>query len=494
MSETRAGHEDDHDPHDAPMLVLGEDREDVEDTTAEELARQRQELEEQRRRMEQEARRRREEAEAEAARLRREAEEKLARERRETEIELARRQREIDDAERELERRRRRLQKETGRTAHVEVRPTRRSGRKDRESDGNSLLAAVDRRSGTPVPRLGRAGALAALAAALVALGAPLSIDPPPPEAVQEFVAQDEARIAWADTGLALDRDVLAYLAGEDVTVDGQVPSVARAEALTDGDDYYLDPFVNGVGPLLEAPGSTPQRVLSAWTEARDAARYSVSSYDVDRAAEALDTDSALPTWMLLGAVVSTGVLGYGLLRGGSRVGAGLAGLALVPTVMLLVDGDRHLDVEDPIARHEVAMESSESLHRQLGQDLQVVLGTRTIESYQRDTYWEESGWLNDVGPDVLEVYAAARAPLQAVDLRNLPLEESVPHAESLVEAGEEALQAQHELVARARTEVVAGTVSDLDLGRYVPTALAAGLLPLLALIPAIVRRQKVAG
>ncbi|WP_134772810.1 hypothetical protein [Ornithinimicrobium flavum] len=494
MSETRTGHEDEHDPHDAPMLVLGEDVEDVEDTTAEELARQRQELEEQRSRMEQEARRRREEAEAEAARLRREAEEKLARERRETEIELARRQREIDDAERELERRRRRLQKETGRTAHVEVRPTRRSGRKDRESDGNSLLAAVDRRSGTPVPRLGRAGALAALAAALVALGAPLSIDPPPPEAVQEFVAQDEARIAWADTGLALDRDVLAYLDGEDVTVDGQVPSVARAEALTDGDDYYLDPFVQGVGPLLEAPGSTPQRVLSAWTEARDAARYSVSSYDVDRAAEALDTDSAFPTWMLLGAVVSTGVLGYGLLRGGSRVGAGLAGLALVPTVMLLVDGDRHLDVEDPIARHEVAMEGSESLHRQLGQDLQVVLGTRTIESYQRDTYWEESGWLNDVSPDVLEVYAAARAPLQAVDLRNLPLEESVPHAETLVQAGEQALQAQHELVARARTEVVAGTVSDLDLGRYVPTALAAGLLPLLALIPAIVRRQKVAG
>lgn len=478
------------------MLVLGEDQPDVEDTTAEELARQKAELEARRRRLEEEDQRRRKAAEQEAQELRREAEERLARERREAEIELARRQREIDDAERRLERNRRRLAKQSGSTSSTTTnRPTKRARKKEKD-EGNSLLAAIDKRSGMPVPKLGRASTLAVAAAALIALGAPLSIDPPPGEAVEEFAAQDEARIGWLETGLTLDRDVVDYLAGEDVVVDGEVPSVAQAQQATDPSDYYLDTFVEGIGPLLEEPASTPQRVLIAWSDAREGTRYSVSSYDVDRAAEALDTDRALPTWMLLGALVATGGLAYGLFRGGTRVGAGVAALALVPTGMLVANGDRHLDVEEPIAQHAAAMGGSEDLYRQLEQDLAVVLGTRSLERHERDDYWEQTNRVNEeeVDPTALEGYAAARLELQDVDLLSLSLEQSLPHADALIEAGGAALATQHEQVEQARAEVLAQTEPDVDLGLYVTTAVAAGLLPLLALIPAIMRRLKVAG
>lgn len=497
MSDRRPdlGDPEQHDRDLPPMLVLGDDQPDVEDTTAEELARQRAELDARRRRLEEEDRRRRAEAEKEAEELRREAEEKLARERREAEIELARRQREIDDAERRLERNRRRLEKKGVRT--TDPTPPKKQRKKMRGKEkGNSLLAAVDRRSGMPVPKLGRAGVLAVAAAALVALGAPMSIDPPPEEAVAEFVAQDEARVGWAETALTLDRDVVGYLGGEDVVVDGEVPSVAQARALSVPDDYYLDSFVEGVAPLLSTPGTSPQRVLSGWTDARESARYTVSTYDVDRAAEELDTDRALPTWMLLGAFVAVGGLAYGLYRGGTRAGAGLAALALVPTGMLIMDGDRHLDVEEPIAQHSAAMDGAAGLDDQLEKDLGVVLGTRSLERYQREDYWVSPDRVDEdeVEPSVVQGYASVRAPLQDVELRSLPLEDALPHAEALIEAGATALAAQHERVEQARAEVVAATESDLDVGPYVATAVAAGLLPLVALIPAFLRRMRVAG
>lgn len=487
-----------------PMLVIGDDLPDVEDTTAEELARQRAELEERRRHLEEEDRRRREEAERRAEQLRREAEQKLARERREAEIELARRQREIDDAERRLERNRRRLAKQggsaaassSGATTATGSRPQKRRKKSRDEDDGNSLLAAVDRRSGTPVPKLGRASVLAVLAGALIALGAPLSIDPPPGEAVADFVAQDETRTGWVETGLALDQDVVDYLAGEDVVVDGEVPSVTRARAVADPGDYYLDGFVDQVGPLLQEPGSTPQRVLSAWSEARNSTLYGVSTYDVKREAEQLDTDRVFPTLMLLGAMVAMGGLALGLARGGTWVGAGLAGLGLVSAGLLVANGDRHLDVEPAIEQHDAAMGGSEGLHQQLERDLGVVLGSRSLESYERDDYWERISRVSpdEVDPAVLEGYEAARRGLEGVDLRSMSLEESLPHAEALIEAGGAALAAQHEQVEQARAEVVAHTEPDVDLGPYLATALAAGLLPLAALVPAAVRRQRVGG
>ncbi|OLT39909.1 hypothetical protein BJF86_06620 [Serinicoccus sp. CNJ-927] len=113
---------------DRPMLVLGEDLPDVEDTTIEELRAQEAALEQQRRELAEQA-----EQERDLARQR------LASQRREVERELARRQREIDDAERRLVRTERRLRRQAARMGQEDRVPRVSTTRTTRSS--NRLLA-----------------------------------------------------------------------------------------------------------------------------------------------------------------------------------------------------------------------------------------------------------------------------------------------------------------------------------------------------------------
>lgn len=485
---------------DPPMLMLGEDRPDVEDTTAEELARQRQELEERRRQLEEEDRRRRHEAEKEAERLRLEAEKKLGEERRQAEVELARRQRELDDAERRLDKTERRLRRKAqgsgGQVFAVSTRTTRPT-RSPRTRTRNPLLAAAERRSGVPVPRMPVAVVLALVASGLTVAGAIASIDAPASEAVDSFVTLDETRVAWLDAGVTLDGEVVRYLAGEDVTsADGTLPSLVQAEAasLTTRRDWYLETFQETLAPLVVEPGSNPQRVLSAWHDSRDAAGMAVPYYEVNDAAEALDTDRALPTWLLLGGMVAVGGLAYSLARGRTWVGAGLAGLALVPGGMVVADQDRHLDVEPALAAHDEAADVVRDVYDQVGRDLEVVYGTRALDRWEQENYWVRSGGIDEetVNGAALDVYSEARGALAEVDIRALTIEESLPYAEALIEAGSALLATETASLVDARGAVVAGTVSDLDVGPYVAATAAAALLPLAALVPAAMRRREV--
>ncbi|SOC52121.1 hypothetical protein [Ornithinimicrobium cerasi] len=499
-----------------PMLVLGEQRPDVEDTTAEELARQRAELERQRRELEVEDRERRRAAEQEAERRRREAEERLAEERRLAEVELARRQRLLDDAERRLHKTERRLRRKARQTGgHVPsvassvsgADPDARSGRGRRARGAgsvrrgapNSLLAAAERRSGVPVPRLQRTLTLALLSSGLVVAGAIASVDPPSAADVEDFVTLDETRVAWLGAGLTLDQEVSRYLAGEEVTQeDGTLASVSEATAAGAASDvtYPVRDFEETVGPLLAEPGSNPQRVLSAWDEARSSAGYAVGTYEIRDAGELVDADRALPTWMLLGGVVAIGGLAYGLARGGTRVGAGLAGLALVPAGLVVADQGRHLDVEPALATHSQAVDDARAVYDQVGRDLQAVYGTRALESYERETFWEGTGYLEEDrhDPEALAAYTAARESLAGVDIRSLSTGEAVPHAQALVEAGGALLDAQTVVLEDARAAVLARTESQLEVGPYAVTTSAAAILPLAALVPALLRRRQVEG
>ncbi len=500
-----------------PMLVLGEQRPDVEDTTAEELARQRAELERQRRELEAEDRERRRAAEQEAERRRREAQERLAEERRLAEVELARRQRLLDDAERRLHKTERRLRRKARQTGgHVPsvassvsgADPDARSGRGGRAARGsgsgrrgapNSLLAAAERRSGVPVPRLQRTLTLALLGSGLVVAGAIASVDPPSAADVEDFVTLDESRVAWLGAGLTLDEEVGRYLGGEEVTQgDGTLASVSQATAAGAASDvtYPVRDFEETVGPLLAEPGSNPQRVLSAWDEARSSAGYAVGTYEIRDAGELVDADRALPTWMLLGGVVAIGGLTYGLARGGTRVGAGLAGLALVPAGLVVADQGRHLDVEPALATHSQAVDDARAVYDQVGRDLQAVYGTRALESYERETFWEGTGYLEEDrhDPQALAAYTAARESLAGVDIRSLSTDEAVPHAQALVEAGGALLDAQTVVLEDARSAVLARTESQLEVGPYAVTTSAAAILPLAALVPALLRRRQVEG
>lgn len=480
------------------MLVLGEDRPDVEDTTTEELLRQRRELEQARRELDQEAERRR-----------KEAEERLAQERLAAERELARRQREIDDAERRLVRTEKRLRKAARKQGGgIEV----PSGRRDptprgklspshRAARRNRLLAAADRRSGVPVPRMPRAALLAVAASGLLVAGAVTSIDPPSPAQVQAFVDLDQARETWLTAGTTLDEEVTRYLAGEPVAEEGgplrSSELAQQAAGLSGSSSFgrYVEVYTEGVAPLLQQPGTNPQRVLSAWSEARDRSSYAVAGYEVRGARELLDNDRVWPTLLLMGGLLATGALGYVLLRGGTRVGAALAGLALVPGALVLVNQDRHIDVEPAIEAHDARSELVDGGYDQVGRDLRAVLGVRALDSWEREDYWvDEPYWTDDdaLRQTAVADYLQARAGLADVDLDTATPEESAAHALTLVGPGTALVTTGLEGVAEARDEVVAHSEAEVDLPPYVVTTAAAAALPLAALVPAVLRRREV--
>jgi hypothetical protein len=344
---------------------------------------------------------------------------------------------------------------------------------------------------------MGRAVTLSLVGAGLVLAGSLAAVDRPSQQELADLVAADQGRVRWLGAGLTLDAEVASYLAGEDVTgADGRVVSVARAAeaAGPDPDDYALRDFADTVGPLLAEPGSNPQRVLSAWEDARSSAGYAVSQYDVEEAGELLDGDRTLSTWLIVGGMVVVGGLAYGLARGGTRVGAGLAGLALVPAGLIVAGASDPVDLSPALETHGVALEDSADVYAQLGRDLEVVLGTRTLQEYERDDFWVGPGYLDEERheADALSAYTEARADLQAVDTRSLSTEEAVPHAQALVETGAALLATETAALEAARADVVSAAGADRAPGRHAALTAAAALLPLAALAPAALRRREV--
>lgn len=505
-----------HDRHDdRPMLVLGESGPDVEDTTAEELARERAELEAQRGRLYEEDERRRELAEAKAQAAREEAEKTLAEERRLAELELARRQRAVDDAERKLAKTERRLERQASRARTADQIGPGSTGQAappagpvqprlaSQASERRSLLTQTDPRTGVRVPRMRVSAALAVVASVLTLLAAAGALESPGQEQVEAFVAADESRTEWLAVTAALDVDVNRYLAGEDVTgADGSPTSVelAKAAAPRARTESQPERFLAAVEQPLSQPGSPPQRVLSDWVEARRVSgSYAAPSFVVNDARDALDTDDSWPAWMLGVALLSTGALAVGLARGGTKVGAGLAGLALLPMVLLLVHPERQLGIEPSLQAHELASRDVSGVVDQMRDDLEVVYGVRVLSAYERDGnyYWADDDplWLRSepgipsTPPEHLG-YLEARQSLVDVDERRLSTQDAVPFAAELIEAGNALLVAEQAQVEAAREVVLASTVRDGLTGGYLGVGALAVLLPLAALAPALVRQQ----
>lgn len=516
-----------------PMLVLGEDRPDVHDTTPEELRRQRQELERARRELKAQAQKAREEAEDQLRRQREEAEARLREERLEAERELARRQRKLDDAERRIVRTERRLRKKAreqgtsiptllrgddpdgdrdGRTRGGRARGGRsgggfgRSPRTGADAGGstspNGLLAGAARRSSRPLPPLPRMLLLAAAASGLVVAGAVTSLDPPTTAEVDAFVASDEAFAGWLRAGAALDEEVTSYLASGEAQTDplSSVELAGGAHAAAPGPyrpDSYLEAFEESMAPLLLSAGSNPQRVLSTWQETRDRAGYAVSAFEVGEARDALDRDRVWPTLLLLGAVLAVGGLVWVLVRGGSPVGAGLALLALVPAALVLTEQGRHLDVEPGIEAHDLHLRGAGGARDLVGRDLAVVLGTRNLDSWESEDYWTDRRPDGDEGisdADALAAYLSARGELADIDLLTLTVAESAALGQQLVGPGTALLESALADVEGARAQIVEHTEVEIDTRRYVLLTGAAALLPLAALVPALLRRREVQG
>ncbi|GAA5161501.1 hypothetical protein [Ornithinimicrobium tianjinense] len=378
-----------------PMLVLGEDRLDVEDTTPEQLRRQHEEAQ----REIAEARRR---AEQEIERKRRAAQREIEQLEAEKERELAARQRELDRAQRTLFRRESTLR------------------RKLSASGGTPKERLVSRPPTPPLRERGLRGSgwaqvlgLGGAAALLVGL---LTAVPSGDgeELRSEVVAATESRATWLRSGLASDEIIALRMAGQDVPTgpDGTYESVRlarEAELLSPGNEHYVEEMESSTEAMVDADTSDV-RALSTWAETRRSAGYAVGSWEVgDLADEARGPDAW--SYVLL-AVGVLGLLGLCVLAlvAGSWVSLAMVVVALgLAVTSLSVVGVADADLRRATAAQDEAADVADEVYDQIGRDLEVVYGISTSIYSFREEYWAHRPFYGDV-PAVAGDYVAERA------------------------------------------------------------------------------------
>lgn len=382
-----------------PMLVLGEDRPDVEDTTPEELAR------------------RAAEAEREIAEKKRaaEAEIKAARER--AEQELREQQLEVDRRERDLERERRRLE----RKGHVGTSSTRSHGAGTGSRVG--LRPPVDhgpvhRR---PLHRNWLAGTLAAVGAAGIFLGGLSSGGYTDSTALHDYRTSTLTFAAWQRTALQVDDNIAAHLSGQPATTVGnggatgtEPGAVSRAKEAADLGDryssYYLDEVVEGMAAAT-AEGTSPIRTLASWKELRSTASYAHSEYDTRRDLESLTDGTGQTLWWILLALGSlAGLIALAYLNA-SLVAAGLGLLAAACAAAVLLAAPDAGAIRAAAEDQKAAVERVGDLTTLVGQKVEAATGLRSGSWVEDEDYWE---WSESTGipqsPALAKLVAEQRA------------------------------------------------------------------------------------
>lgn len=431
--------------HDAPpMLVLGERGPDVEDTTLEELRRQREEL-----LREQEAAQERIRAE------RRQAEAELEAERQRTEEELLERQRRIDDAERDLlaaERRVRRQAQRTG-TAHKVPTITRTS---------------------TPLPPRGRlrvkgsAGLLAGVVAASALVAIVSAGSPPSEQEIQEYTTLAEGQLAWDEATRAFDDLIVTRMehAGSVPPDEAVVEIEQQAELVLDlveeAEGIAPLPFsrstervVTAINAIAEDRSPSAVRPVSHWEDHRfEISDMAVGRRDIAEATDTLRPGSAL-AWWALGAMLLA-VLGLGRLAFKDRAYLALAllGVAGITGVASMVFLGTYQQVGE-LRDHADAREDLSREHRDTSgaqeRDLKMIFGLQRSSLFD-DDYWVRD-WhvdLESVPDDLAQPYLDGRARFADLDADEQP-----GQAAELVDALEPIWDLRRERVAAASTAVV---------------------------------------
>lgn len=377
-----SGTEEKDDQHDdaRPMLVIGQDYPDVEDTTPEELRRR----EEEARREIAEARRR---AQEEIERRRREAEREIAELEREKERELAERERALDRTQRKLYKRESRLLRQG--------------------SGGSDRRRIVPRPARVPLSRTGlrRSGwgrTLGALGAGALLLGMLTSVPGGDETVRDELVLFDRARVLWLESGLAADEAIALRMSGQEVPAGPEDPDNVRlareAVALTpDDDEHRADQAEESTTQML-AEGTSDVRALTLWTELHDRSGYAVGAWEVEDLAEEQDGAGAWTyVWLVLGVLSLAALAALALVaRSWSALPLlvlattlGVAGLAVVAA------GDAALD--GATAAHGQADDALDDIHSQVARDLEVVYGTSSSIFSGRPDYWTRNPFYDEL-------------------------------------------------------------------------------------------------
>lgn len=432
MATTR----DDHDPQDErPMLVLGENVPDVEDTTPEEL------------------RRRAEEAEREIEARRREAEAEIAEQRRQAEAELRRQQLEVDRRERELQREARRL----ARTGGTVPRASRRSADRSREP----LLKR-------PFHRSWPAAVLALTAAGAMAMAAFRGAGHTDHRALQDFRTSQHTYTEWQQAGLQMDVDVFGHLAGETtVPENGEPPSVGMVKAtVARAPDLVPDYYVEKVDEMMSvavAPDASPVRSLANWQDSRSSAGYAHSVYQVERDRAALTEGSgAARSWSVIALVLLIALLVLAFLTS-TLAGAALALLGAVLAGVALFSSPAPGPVAAAEEAHATELKQVRDLSDEIEHKLVGAIGMQPGSWLQDPTYWE---WDEDLGvPDgpQLQALVELQDELGRLTIAGAPTEEIYPVAFDYARTAQPVLDLQLEELEAARQDLDAALTRPQD-------------------------------
>lgn len=459
-----------HEDGDAPpMLVIGERGPEVEDTTLEELRRQREEL-----------LRERAEAEARIRAERERAEAELEAERRRTEQELIERQRRIDDAERDLMAAERRVRRQAERSGKAHTVP-----RVARTLPPRGRLRAK-----------GTAGLLVGVVAVSAAVALVSAGTPPSEGEISEYTALAEGQVAWDEATRAYDE--LIALRMQEV---GSAPSdegIAAVEeqsqqvlTLVEGaEDVVALPYSTGTDRLREAveiiatdesPGAI--RPVNQWEDQRylisDAA---VGRSDVERVTEAMLPGSALAWWAMAAMLLALAGLIRLAVKDRAYVALALLGVGAITGVASMVYLSTYQQVgslsEAATARDEVGREYRATVSAQ-GRDLATAFGLDRGVSNDAD-YWTRDYYLDleDVPEDVAQNYWDVRA-----GFADLTPEEQLAQAPALIEALAPVWDQRREQLSAADAAVVEAADDPPSVAALLLTSLATVGLALAAVL-----------
>ena len=367
------------------MLVIGPRHQgpEVQDTTAEQLSRQAEELRQERAR-----------AQAEIAALRTERE-----------ADLRRRQAAIDHAERELIRTEQRLRRRGANTAAATT-----SGRASGATTSHSSNTGPDTTSSRPSWFKSKGTPIATLVAAALILLATLGAWSAQGHS-EEFAKVDSlsrSLTAFQYATVLLDADVLAHLdegpiAGLD-QAEGQEETAAllratevvhHAQEIYPGERPY-DPtrmWDAQAFSLLRETSPTKVRAVALWEDLRMSADNAMGRYEVSRALDEIGGPAAaLLGWGTVALVVLV-CLTVVVFRARRPLTGGLLSLAIVLVVTMMITGSFTTDSEFD-ARSEAHLETLDDLRliaREQGRDLELALGTETYYFTREVDYWERA-------------------------------------------------------------------------------------------------------
>lgn len=247
---------------------------------------------------------------------------------------------------------------------------------------------------------------------------------------------------------------------------------------------YHHDLVAEMVTALEQRPVD-PQHVRETWDDSRDRVSSAVSRSAVQEAGDALATPHPVTPYLLWWATTLLGMAALGTLATGQRLVAGLSALAMVPTVLLgLAAGTPSGPVTEAVDVHQEELARIDEFSGAMSLDQRLLLGVQ--EASRSSSGWEYSEIADRTAlrpheQELLDTWQEARSAAAGLDLATATPEEVHDVLAPIVSAGQEVVRDRELTVRTAREAVVEATDGPAGRGTDIVTGVVALALALAA-------------